>query len=117
MKTQPFETHEHDLTGYAALDFVDGNFDSLTSAFANYNPECFEPVTIKISLEAGSFAFTLYALDKIKQAQTTGNKKKLPVKKFKMMMEASEFSKHIYRFAAALSSEKFDIEKMRVINK
>jgi len=59
----------------------------------------------------------LYALDKIKQVQTIGNKKKLPVKKFKMMMEASEFAQHIYRFAAALSIEKFDIEKMRVINK
>lgn len=61
IKEQPFETNEHDLTGFAALDFADGSFDSFAHVFANYNTERFEPVTLKISLEAGSFTLTLYA--------------------------------------------------------
>ena len=116
-KDQPFETLEHDLAGYAALDFAEGGFNSLAHAFDNYNPERFEPVTLKISLEGGSFTLTLYALDKMKQASKAKAQNKLPVKKFKMMMEAADFFRHIYRFAAALSCEKFNIENMRVINK
>ncbi len=116
-KDQPFETLEHDLTGYAALDFAEGGFNSLAHAFDNYNPERFEPVTLKISLEGGSFTLTLYALDKMKQALKSNPKNNLPVKKFKMMMETADFFRHIYRFAAALSCEKFNIENMRVINK
>lgn len=96
MKYQPFETKEHDLTGYAALDFGNDGFASFTSLFANYNPTRFEPVTLKLSFASGCFTITLYALDKIKQEQTI-NQKKLPVKKIKMVMEAPEFAKHIYR--------------------
>lgn len=116
-RIQPFETQEHDWTGYAALDFPDGNFNSFASLFANYNPQRFEPVTIKISLEGGSFTLTLYALDKMKETEETKHKKELPVKKFKMMMEAADFAKHIYRFAASLTNNKFNVEEMRVINK
>lgn len=116
-KHQPFETRQHDVTGYAALDFGEGGFNSFACAFANYSPDRFEPVTLKISLEGGSFTLTLYALDKMKQAAATISKKKLPVKKFKMMMKAAAFAQLIYRFAASLSYEKFNIEDMRVINK
>lgn len=105
------------MTGFAALDFADGSFDSFAHVFANYNSERFEPVTLKISLEAGSFTLTLYALDKMKQKSQGKGENELPVKKFKMMMEAAEFAKRIYRFAAALSNEKFNIKEMRVINK
>jgi len=58
---------------------------TLNDAFDNYNPKCFEPVTLKISLEVESFKLTLYALEKMKQASKVNLKNKLSVKKFKMM--------------------------------
>ncbi len=116
-KDQPFEVLEHDLTGYAALDFAEGGFNSLAHAFDNYNSERFEPVTLKLSLEGGGFTLTLYAVDKMKQAAKVNVQKKLPVKKFKMMMKITDLGKYISHFAVAFSNEKFNIEQMRVINK
>lgn len=113
----PFETEEHDLAGYAALDFIDGNFESLAAVFPNYNPERFEPVTLKITLEAGNFILTIYAHDKTNTQQQISSSGKLPVKKFKIEMDANTFSKHIYHFAAALSFRQYDIKEMRVTNK
>lgn len=117
IKDQPFETDEHDLTGYASLDFKERSFNSFAHVFDNYNSERFEPVTLKILLEGEGFTITLFAIDKMKQASAANRKTKLPVKKFKMMMNAADFGKYISHFAAAFSNEKFDIEQMRVINK
>lgn len=117
IKNQPFETDEHDLTGYASLDFKDGSFNSFAHVFDNYNSERFEPVTLKILLEGRGFTITLFAVDKTKQVSATNSKKRLPVKKFKMMMNAADFGKYISHFAVAFSNEKFSIEQMRVINK
>ena len=36
------------------LIFWEGGFNSLAHAFDNYNPERFEPVTLKILLKGGS---------------------------------------------------------------
>lgn len=111
IKDQPFETDEHDLTGYSTLDFKEGSFSSFGQVFDNYNPERFEPVSIKIVLEGEGFTITLFAVDKMKQVSTS--KKKLPVKKFKMMMKAADFGNYIAHFAAAFSNEKFNITSVR----
>ncbi|TDN36928.1 hypothetical protein E4631_20175 [Hymenobacter sp. UV11] len=115
MKHQPFETRAHDLTGYAALNFLDGRFASFAQVFARFDPARHEPVTLKISLEAGRFTLTLYARDRLQAPPPNPSGKKLLVQKFKLVLTADAFSRHISRFAVALSNEKFNIEEMEVI--
>ena len=115
MKEQPFEMAAHSLVGYAALDLRAGVEDLLTAEFANYNPERFAPVNIKISFGKEGFTITLYAYEK--NSNKTITKNKLPVKKFKKRMNASALSQYIIHFSVSLSCDDFDINKMRVTNK
>lgn len=114
---KPFETEQHDLWGYGAIDFAAGSFQAFASLFPGYNPERFEPVNLKILLEAGMFTITLYAHDKTTTGEEHTAEGGLPVKKFKVMMAVSEFEQHVTHFAVSLSSDGFNIAQMRVTNK
>ena len=92
-KKTNFAGNEHDLSGYAALDF--SGIDTLTSfavKFANCDPQLFEPLALRFFVKRRKPVITLYALDKRKQAENTLPKRKLAIRKFKLPMSFTDFS-------------------------
>jgi hypothetical protein len=115
---QPFETEHHDMTGNASLDLVNrGEFYAFLAKHANYDPDRFDPVALKIFMEGRDFILTLYALDKSKQEQESSPKDKLPVKKFKLAVSWYELFTFVKRFDIVVSEGNYDIKDMVVINK
>ncbi|AHF17119.1 hypothetical protein [Niabella soli] len=115
MKEQPFERAAHDLVGYAALDLKYGMNAFLVAEFLTYSPDRFTPVSIKISFGKEGFVLTLYAHEKDKPA--VADKKELPVKKFKKVIQPGTFAAYVAHFAVALPCNGFNLEAMRVTNK
>jgi hypothetical protein len=117
--TQPFETQGHDLSGHASLNFHDReNFNTFASKIAGYNPDRFDPVALKIFVEKNEVIVTLYALDKSAQEQSTVfPEDKLPVRKFKLVMNWTKFLSHIRQFDMIVSDGSFDLKDMVIINK
>jgi hypothetical protein len=115
-KKQAFETKEHDLTGYASLDFFGkGNFNSFAARTSSYDPARFDPVALKIFMQGRSPVVTLFALDKFKKPLSP--RKKLPVKKFKFRLTWQELFLFVKRFDIVVSNGAYDIEDMLVVNK
>lgn len=115
---QPFEKSEHDLTGVAALDFLDNeDFNVFAAKITGYNPDRFDPVALKIMASESSVIVTLYAMDKSARETAHYPDDKLPVKKFKMEMEWSELMRHIKHFDIVVSNESYSLSDMVVINK
>lgn len=116
--TQPFETFEHDMTGYASLDLTSGDsFNLFLSRTANYDADRFDPVALKIFIEGRSPVVTLFAVDKSKQETNGYPKEKLPVKKFKMEISWPELFSFVKRFDLVVTTGSYDISDMLVINK
>ena len=114
----PFETREHDLTGFASVDFHSkSDFNSFASKLVEYNPNRFEPVALRVFVQNGEPVITLYALDTFKQEQSDFPLDKLPVKKFKLKISWDEFFKYVKQFDFTVSNEAFDIKDILVVNK
>jgi len=112
---QPFETREHDLTGYASLELKDpDSFNSFAARLAGYDTARFEPAAFKVFIQDQKAILTLYAHDK---ERNQASEDSLPVKKFKMEMDVMEFMGHISRFDFVVSDGRYEIEDMKVINK
>jgi hypothetical protein len=115
--SQPFETREHDLTGYAALDLNNkDDFNSFAARIAGYEPARFSPVAIKVFAENQEVIVTLYALDRSAELKA-GDEKTLPVKKFKLRMDWGLFLSQIKRFDLIVSDGVHQIADMVVTNK
>jgi hypothetical protein len=115
---QPFEKREHGLVGYAAVDFhKKDDFNVLAANVANYNPDRFDPVALKIMVSESSFIVTLYALDKSAREKDSYPDDKLPVKKFKIEMELQQFMRYIKHFDLIVSNEAYSIADIVVTNK
>ena len=115
---QPFERSEHDLTGMASIDlYRKDDFNSFAARFANYNPNRFDPVALRVFVQKGKPLITLFALDTYKQEQSRYPVDKLPVKKFKLALGWDDFFKYIKRFDFTVSNEAFDLKNMLVTNK
>jgi hypothetical protein len=115
---QPFEKREHGLTGYASLEFLkNGGFNELAAAIADYNPDRFDPVALKILAGGSGFIVTLYALDKSAREKSVIPDDKLPVKKFKIEMEWQQLMQHIRQFDIIVSDEAYPISDILVLNK
>lgn len=115
---QPFETREHSLTGKASLEFLNKeSFNEFATKITDYNPDRFDPVALKVYAAFSGFIVTLYAVDKSRQEQTTTNGEKLPVKKFKMEMDAHTFLNCVKSFDLVVSDDSFDIKDIEVINR
>lgn len=115
---QPFETREHSLTGKASLEFLNReSFNEFAAKMTDYNPDRFDPVALKVYAAFSGFIITLYAVDKSRQEQTTASGEKLPVKKFKMEMDAHTFLNSIKSFDLVVSDDAFDISDIEVINR
>jgi hypothetical protein len=115
---QPFEKREHGLIGFAALDFQQGeDFNVLAANIADYNPDRFDPVALKVMANESGLIVTLYALDKSAQETKEYPDAKLPVKKFKKTMEWQEFIRLIKHFDFIVSNETYSIADIVVTNK
>jgi hypothetical protein len=118
LNEQPFETEEHDLAGKAALDLTGtDSFQAFLARTANYDPDRFDPVALKLYVEGRNPVLTLYAVDKSKQEQSNYPKDKLPVKKFKLAISWPELFGFVKRFELVVSFGSYDINNMLVINK
>ena len=117
-KPQHFETREHDLTGFASVELYEKDFNLLGQRLANYNPDRFDAVALKVFVKAGKPIVTLFALDKYKQKQSSNiPKNKLPVKKFKIAIEWRDLIPLVKQFDFVVSNGKYDIADMLVENK
>ena len=116
---QPFETKEHSLTGKASLELLNReSFNEFAaSMITEYNPDRFDPVALKVYASFSGFIVTLYAVDKSRQEQSATSGEKLPVKKFKMEMEAHTFLNCIKSFDLVVSDDAFDIGDIEIINR
>jgi hypothetical protein len=115
---EPFEKRGHGLTGYATLDFhKKEDFNVFATTITDYNPDRFDPVAIKIMATKSSIIATLYALDKSAQEKESYPADKLPVKKFKIEMEWSQFMSYIKHFDLVVSNENYSLADIVVINK
>lgn len=114
MKEQPFESREHDLVGYAALDLKSGQEAFLSAVFPNYNPRRFVPVAIKVAFGKNHLTITLYAYAAGEKPQTRDT---LPVKKFKGILDIDVFASYVKHFSVSFSNDQFQIEQMRVTNR
>jgi len=117
-KRQHFETREHDLTRHASVDLYEKDFNLLGSRLANYNPDRFDAVALKVFIKEGKPIVTLFALDKYKQDEFSSYPKdKLPVKKFKINIEWSSLIASVKQFDFVVSNNAYDIDDILVINK
>ena len=117
-KSSHFETRGHDLTGFASVELYEKDFNLLGCRLANYNPDRFDAVALKVFVKAGNPLVTLFALDKYKQKQSsTYPKNKLPVKKFKINIEWRDLIPLVKQFDFVVSNGKYDLANMLVENK
>jgi hypothetical protein len=118
-KDIPFETDAHSLAGRAAMDlFPREDLNKVASKLvANYNPDRFDAIAIRVFLQRGEQIVTLYAVDKFKQEQDNYPKNKLPVRKFKLRISPGEFLRYVKRFDLTLTNDTYDIQDMLVMNK
>lgn len=120
MKGQiPFETEAHSLAGKAAMDLFPGeDLNALAvNLVANYNPERFDAIAIRLFLQRGEEIVTLYAVDKFKQEQHNYPYNKLPVRKFKLRISPRELLRYVKRFDLTLTNDAYDLQDMLVMNK
>jgi hypothetical protein len=117
-RRQHFETREHDLTGHASVDLYEKDFNVFGSRLVKYNPDRFDAVALKVFVKKGKPVVTLFAVDKYKQEESSNYPKdKLPVKKFKVNIEWSNFIASVKQFDFVVSNEAYDIDDILVLNK
>ena len=117
IKEQPFETEGHDFSGMASLDLHDApEFYTFLSSVAEYDPDRYDPVALKIYITENHPTVTLFVVDKTAQEQGTYPKDKLPVRKLKLQLLWGELFSFIRRFDLVVSPGSYDIKDMLVIN-
>jgi hypothetical protein len=118
MKQQTTVTPQQ-LSGDLSIQLANGQTldDFCQSHIAEYNRDRFEAIAIRVFVSDESIV-TVYALDKMRQENTTLNPDKIPVKKFKLEdVPLNELLTYCQGFNCTLSTGNFPIEAMEVINK
>jgi hypothetical protein len=111
-----FAGKEHDLSGYAALDFSGkDSFASFAVKFANCDPQRFEPLALRFFIKKNEPVITLYAMDRKKQEENKLPKRKLPVRKFKLTVSFNDFLKQIKQFDFTLTEKNVDVGQFPVV--
>ncbi len=114
----PFAAKEHDLAGYAAINFYPKNdFLTFASGIAGFNISRHKPVALRMYSQKGEPVFTLYAIDLLKQEDKSLPKGKVAVKKFKLSMSFDEFMSKIKSFDFTVTDGEFDIKDILVVKK
>jgi hypothetical protein len=111
---------EHgDLTGEISVTLdQDQNLDDLCAKYIyDYNRDRFEPLALRIFI-GNEVAVTLYAVDKVRQEDSTLAPDKIPVKKFKVPgIPLHELFRYIGSFNCTLTTNIYPLESMQVMNK
>lgn len=114
---QPFETRGHDFSGMASLDLHDQQaFYAFLSSVAEYDPDRYDPVALKIYITENHPSITLFVVDKNVQEAGDYPKGKLPVRKLHLQLQWGELFSFIRRFDLVVSSGTYDVKDMLVIN-
>lgn len=117
VQEQPFETEGHDFSGMAALDLHDmQGFYKFLATVADYDPDRYDPVAIKVYVAENHPTVTLFVVDKNKQEENNYPKDKLPVRKLRLQLSWSELFSFVRRFDLVVSTGVFDVKDMLVIN-
>ena len=107
---QPFED-DHDLTGFAAVDFdSDQDFKSVAANLANLDSKKYTPVALRVFAQKSVPVITLYAME-------AGNKElsgEIPVLKIKLKISFEEFLRTIEKFDFTVTDGNVDLRKIRV---
>ena len=86
------------------------------SHILDYNRDRFEAIAIRVFVGDESIV-TVYALDKVRQENTTLHPDKIPVKKFKLEnIPLHELLTYCQGFNCTLSTQNFPLDAMEVIN-
>lgn len=114
---QPFEREGHDFSGMASLDLHDAQaFYKFLATTADFDPDRYDPVALKVYITENHPTVTLYVLDKTAQETGTHPKDKLPVRKLKMQLQWSELFSFVRRFDIVVTTGAYDVKDMLVIN-
>ena len=117
VQEQPFETQGHDFSGMASLDLHDmQGFYKFLATVADYDPDRYDPVAIKVFVSENNPTVTLFVLDKNAQEGNNYPKDKLPVRKLKLQLSWSELFSFVRRFDLVVSPGSYSIQDMLVIN-
>lgn len=91
--------------------------DFCADHIVEYNKDRFEAFAIRLFLGNESIV-TVYALDKIRQEDSTTDPDRFPVKKFKLSdFPISSIFSYFSSFNCTLSNGNYNIEEMEVMNK
>lgn len=106
------------LTGFADAKLKEAeSLDTICSSIIpGYSVERFEAVAFRLFLGKET-SITVFALDKTKKSGFTEGDDKLPVKKFKLSMPVNEIIEQFSNINLTISTGKFDLKEMEVINK
>lgn len=117
LNEQPFETEGHDFTGKASLDLHDQQaFYAFLASIAEYDPDRYDPVALKIYIAENHPVVTLYVLDKNAQESGEYPKDKLPVRKLHLQLQWGELFSFVRSFDLVVTPGSYDVKDMRVIN-
>jgi hypothetical protein len=119
MKSENLIATEQQLKGPLSLTFLaENNFIQFCkNNFNNFDPEHHEAIAFRV-FHGEETIVTLYALDKFRKGSLSSNTHKLPVKKFKNQgLALSTLWPYIQEFNFTVSTGKYDLEDMEVINK
>ena len=111
---------EHgDLTGEISITLKNGFVldDIFIKYIHDYNRDRFEAISVRV-FSGKENIVTLYAIDKVRQEDSTVPAGKIPVKKFKMVdIPLHELLPHLQSFNFTLGTNNYPIEVMEVVNK
>ena len=111
---------EHgDLTGEISMTLKKGFVldDIFIKYIHDYNRDRFEAIAVRI-FSGKENIVTLYAIDKVRQEDSTVPPGKIPVKKFKIVdIPLRELIPHLESFNFTLGTNNYPIEAMEVMNK
>ena len=111
-------THE-DLQGTFSVKLANNQplDDFCAQHILEYNRDRLEAIAIRLYVGAETIV-TVYALDRIRQENTTMKPDKLPVKKFKITtLTLQDMLSYMQGFNVTLSTGNYDLDDIDVINK
>lgn len=108
-----------ELKGYLSVQLAnDQSLDEFCTEHINdYNRDRFEAFAVRI-LAGEETIVTIYAVDKVRQEDSTVKEGKIPVKKFKLTdVDLGSLISYCGAFNCTISTGAYDIEDMDVVNK
>ena len=110
--------NEH-LSGALSIKMANGQTldDFCVAHFTDYNRDRFEAFAMRVYVGQET-VITIYAVDKVRQENTTLNLDKIPVKKFKITtLMVNELFSYVEGFNCTITTGVHDIKNMAIINK